>query len=272
LVLTVVMLLWIGPAPVARGDASPEAGGADSGGSWEFVIAPYIWLPAMSGEATVKGQTARVDTSISDIFTSSDFAFALQAEFEAWYERRWGILFNGQWGVLKQNDNVIGPPIAPQTFDLKMNNGLFEFAGLYSFGERPFGPEPGSATWTVETLVGVRVTVLKVELDFDSGAEPDQGKTWADPILGARGIVRFGNDNRWSATLRGDFGGFGAGSDITWNLAGMFGYDFHIGSLSSRVFLGARALYQDFEDGSGSQKFAWDVTQFGPLLGLALRF
>jgi hypothetical protein len=52
----------------------------------------------------------------------------------------------------------------------------------------------------------------------------------------------------------------------------MFGYDFHIGSLSSRVFLGARALYQDYEDGSGSQKFAWDVTQFGPVLGLALRF
>jgi hypothetical protein len=32
--------------------------------------------------------------------------------------------------------------------------------------------------------------------------------------------------------------------------------------------LGARALYQDYEDGS----FGWDVTQYGPLIGLAFKF
>jgi hypothetical protein len=68
--------------------------------------------------------------------------------------------------------------------------------------------------------------------------------------------------------MRGDLGGFGAGSDFTWNAVGMLGYDFHIRSVASTVVLGARALYQDFEDGA----FRWDVTQYGPVLGLAFHF
>jgi hypothetical protein len=109
---------------------------------------------------------------------------------------------------------------------------------------------------------------MRQELEFARNPDIEKTKTWADPILGARTILRFGNDNRWRWTLRGDFGGFGAGSDITWNLVGYFGYDFHIGSVSSMAVLGARGFYQDYSDGS----FAWDVTQYGPLLGLALRF
>ncbi len=70
--------------------------------------------------------------------------------------------------------------------------------------------------------------------------------------------------------MRGDFGGFGAGSDFTWNALGAFGYDFHIRSIASTVLLGGRALYQDFEDNGGA--FRWDVTQYGPFLALALHF
>jgi hypothetical protein len=63
-------------------------------------------------------------------------------------------------------------------------------------------------------------------------------------------------------------GGFGAGSEFTWNLVGLLGYDFHIGSAASRAFLGGRALYQDVDSGS----FEWDVTQYGPLPGLGFYF
>ncbi len=34
----------------------------------------------------------------------------------------------------------------------------------------------------------------------------------------------------------------------------------------------SRALYQDFEEGSGSDRFVWDVTLHGPILGLNVRF
>ena len=72
--------------------------------------------------------------------------------------------------------------------------------------------------------------------------------------------------------MRGDFGGFGAGSDFTWNLAGILAYDFHIRSVSTSVLLGARALYQDYDEGSAEGLIRWDVTQYGPLIGLSFRF
>ena len=38
------------------------------------------------------------------------------------------------------------------------------------------------------------------------------------------------------------------------------------------VIAGYRALYQDFEDGSGANTFAYDVTTHGLILGLAIPF
>jgi hypothetical protein len=267
-----VALLFLAAAPAAWGEPPQEPK------KWEFTIAPYIWLPAMTGDLTITRVTMPVDTSISDLFTETDFVFGLQMEAEAWYERRWGILFNGQWTVLKQNDNLVTlieprPPFFPGFsvgFDLKMNMGLFEFDAAYDFGQRPFGSGSGGPTWRVQPLVGARVTVLNTEIDLGAGGSNDLGKIWVDPVLGARGEIRFGNDNRWSWAMRGDFGGFSAGSYFTWNVLGALGYDFHIRSLASTVRLGGRALYQDFEDNGGV--FRWDVTQYGPFLALALHF
>jgi hypothetical protein len=109
-------------------------------------------------------------------------------------------------------------------------------------------------------------------MDFKSASSVDQNETWADPLLGARSMVRFGRDQRWRGVLRGDLGGFGLGSTFTWNLVGMLGYDFAMGSVDSTVLLGMRALSQDFADGSGSNRFKWDVIQYGPLVALAFRF
>jgi hypothetical protein len=36
--------------------------------------------------------------------------------------------------------------------------------------------------------------------------------------------------------------------------------------------LGIRALSIDYDDGSGSQKFEWDVIQWGPVLALGFKF
>ena len=236
---------------------------------WRFQVTPYIWLPAMTGGATIGGTDVGIDTSISDIFSGSDFAFALQGEVEAWYRDQWGAFVNGQWAILRQDDNLSGTPLS---FDLRMNSGIFEFGGLYSFGEQPFNSVPDSATWAIEPLAGARVTVIKMTFDFDNLGDSQETETFTDPFFGARARVRFGDENRWSWTLRGDIGGFGVGSDFTWNAVGLLGYDFHIGTVPSTVILGGRALSQDYEDGSGNNRFRWDVIQYGPVLALQLNF
>jgi len=180
------------------------------------------------------------------------------------------MIFNGMWVVLKQDDETASPPgpLPSFDFDLKMNSGIFEFLGAYGFGEISNGNNPGGGNWGVQPFIGARVTVLKQELNPVGASSVSETKTWADPILGARNVVKFGKDNRWSWTLRGDFGGFGVGSDFTWQGVGMFGYDFSMFKIPSTVTFGGRALYQDYSDDG----FTWDVTQYGPVLGLAMHF
>lgn len=267
--VTVLVLALVCPSVYGQDpETAKEPSGTASDGSkdWEFIVAPYIWMVSLKGDATVKGVTQDVDVGFFDILSGSDFAFGLQAHVEAWNKRKWGLWFDGTWVLIKDNDLSAGPLM----FDLKTNIGYFEIGGLYNFIEKPFTTEPDSATWSLQGLVGTRITTMKV--DFAGAPSRDKGQTWADPILGGRAVFRFGNENRWNFIFHGDFGGFGAGSDFTWKLMGLFGYDFHIGSVPSTFVFGYGAMYQDFESGSGPDKFAWDVTQHGPLLGLALHF
>jgi hypothetical protein len=54
---------------------------------------------------------------------------------------------------------------------------------------------------------------------------------------------------------------------------GLVGYSFHLlGDDNAKVFAGYRALGQDYSDGSGADKFEWDETLHGPVLGLAYHF
>jgi hypothetical protein len=44
------------------------------------------------------------------------------------------------------------------------------------------------------------------------------------------------------------------------------------GEDNAGVFAGYRALSQDYTDGSGNDKFEWDVTLHRPILGFLINF
>ena len=111
---------------------------------------------------------------------------------------------------------------------------------------------------------------MDVELDISTPGPStvvDKRQDWVDPIVGGRVFLDL-TDNL-SLVLRGDIGGFGVGSDFTWNVAGLLLYDFDLFGKDASVVAGYRVLDQDFEDGSGANKFAYDVTTHGPILGAA---
>jgi hypothetical protein len=92
-------------------------------------------------------------------------------------------------------------------------------------------------------------------------------KTWVDPILGMRGRLPIGE--KWSLEGYGDVGGFGVGSDFTFLVQARVSWQ---ASRVLRVGLAYRVLYQDYETGSGLERFKWNVTTQGPLLALGMRF
>lgn len=54
---------------------------------------------------------------------------------------------------------------------------------------------------------------------------PDRSNSWVDPIIGAR--LSADLSTKVMVNLRGDIGGFGVGSDFTWNGSAFIGLSFY---------------------------------------------
>jgi hypothetical protein len=77
------------------------------------------------------------------------------------------------------------------------------------------------------------------------------------------------NVKKFYGMLRGEFGGFGLGSSNAWQVQAIGGYRF------SKLFElsgGFRAISLDYEKGSGSNAFVYDVGTTGPMVRLGLNF
>ena len=109
---------------------------------------------------------------------------------------------------------------------------------------------------------------MELEVDLiGTGISLDEDEDWIDPIIGL-GYTCELNDN-WTIKLYGDMGGFGISSDFTWQGAGLIDYQpwKHVA-----FAVGYRAIGTDYESGSGSEKFTYDVIVHGPLIGIDIRF
>jgi len=148
---------------------------------------------------------------------------------------------------------------------------ITEFGVGYRLGTLALSPDvyPSLA---VDVLTGGRYVFLETGLSIDGGqfgidADVERHGDWIEPFVGGRFILAF--SHRAAFIVRGDVGGFGVGSDLTWSLVGTFQY-----YLSRAVSLdvGYRALDIDYDQGSGATLFKFDVLMHGPLLGAAFRF
>lgn len=90
---------------------------------------------------------------------------------------------------------------------------------------------------------------------------------WVDPVIGLRATyVPYDN---WFLSGWFDFGGFGVGSQQTYQLIGTVGYRFENGL---DLFAAYRSYHFKYETGSGADYLDLDLTYSGPEFGLAYRF
>ena len=67
--------------------------------------------------------------------------------------------------------------------------------------------------------------------------------------------------------------GCGAGSDFSWQAVAAYGWDFaRYNGVTFSGVLGYRALYVDYAQGSGRQRYEFDMLQHGPVVGISMRF
>lgn len=104
---------------------------------------------------------------------------------------------------------------------------------LYGAAEWPIGrTEAGrSLVLAVEPLAGARVNHLRGELatrldasGIQEGRQVDQSQTWIDPLVGVNVIAELAE--HWAIRGEADIGGFGVGSELTWNAQAILTYRF----------------------------------------------
>ncbi len=227
---------------------APASAAAQDGG-WEFVVAPYFLFPYMDGSVSVRGFDQEIDASPGDIFDKLTFGGMLYLEAQS---PVWAIGLDGIYMNLGQD-----LPLAEGEVDFKQ--GVVQLSGFRRV-----------APWA-EVLIGGRLNVLGGSL-YRLGAVIDtidvgKSEVWFDPFVGAR--LQVPGTGKLRLGVRGDVGGFGIGSTFAWHIYPVIGYRI------ARWFEMAAAyrwLSMDYETGTEAERFAYDVTTFGPEIGLLFHF
>jgi hypothetical protein len=230
----------------------------DSLKKWHFLTDVYLMFPYMDGETGIGNLiTVPVDANPGDIFSKLKFAGMLY--FEA-HNNKWAITSDIVYMNLNQE---VTPGTLLHSGTTSAEEFVWEPAGLYRIAS------------FLEVGAGGRLNNLQAGIDvrrnvFPAGTEEVTGsgsKTWFDPILIAR--VSTDINDKWLLQFRGDVGGFGVGSDFTWQLQAYAGYRF------SKVFqltAGYRILSIDYDKGTDAERFIYNVDTFGPVIRLGFNF
>lgn len=230
-------------------DAPPESG-------WTFTVAPYFWMAGMKGTIGQFGApSVDVDASFSDIIKNFDIGGMAVAEA---HNGRFGVAFDFQYTKLSADGKTRFGAVADR-IEVTSETLTALIAGEYRVVD--------TGTANVDLMAGARIWSVDTDIDPRGGpGDPlyfSDGDSWVDPIVGVRGRVNM--SERAYLTGWGMIGGFGAASDITWDVMAAIGYE-----VSDRVAIigGYRALSVDYSN----DDFLFDVVQHGPILGARIAF
>jgi hypothetical protein len=236
-------------APAAAQQAGPPASNASD--RWTVEVAPYLWITSLDGNATVAGTKADVDVPFSDLpdlLKDLSFGAMVAADFE---KGRFGIGVNGLYSRISSDAETSGIKI-----DATSDSGQLAVLPYYRVLEWQYGASSSGRPLrlVVAPEAGFRFTYMRTELEVRGGRTADESNSWVDPLIGSR--IGLELTDRWAIIGEGNFGGFGVGSDFTWNAQAFLGYTTTLFGRPTTFAIGYRTLYQDYHHSD----FEWDVT------------
>jgi len=93
---------------------------------------------------------------------------------------------------------------------------------------------------------------------------------WVDPVVGFR--LRHNFTPHQQIWMRGDIGGFGLGSQFSWQAVAVYSYSWQYTGYQVAALLGFRALAVNYSSGSGINAIAINEVLYGPIIGVSFRF
>jgi hypothetical protein len=232
----------------------PAIGQSQEGG-WRHTITPYLMAAHLEGTSGIGGLNADIDLNASDIFSNLDFGAMLAYRGET---EDWAVMTDFIYMKLGASQTSSGENLYARV-NLEQTTAQLDVARRLS---EHFEITLGARYWDVETTL--QLTGLgPVGIDVRGEA----GDSWIDPLLGMR--VTYPFNDRWAFLGKGDIGGFGIGSDFTWHATAALNW---AASERTSVTLLYRHIAVDYESGSGASRFALDITEAGPGMGVSFKF
>jgi len=220
---------------------------------WHYVLEGYMMFPNMSGQTTVRNlPEVDVDASAGDILGHLNIGAMLYAEAT---NDNWAItsdILYMNLGQEAQQGNFV------TSGDVTVKEMCWELAGLKRI-----------TPW-LDAGVGGRLLSLNAEIDIvtlkDFRSE-SATRTWFDPVIIVRSNHIF--NEKWILQVRGDLGGFGIGSDFTWQGQVYAGYRF---SKLFQATVGYRYIGIDYDKGEGQDRFLYDIDTYGAVIRFGFNF
>jgi hypothetical protein len=223
---------------------------------WHLSVSPYLWFPGVHGSVGAVDRTLSIHASATDLL--SHFRFGLMGTVEATHNR---VLIPIDLLYIRLRDDK-GIPLP----------GSGATSAIVTGTEFIFTPKVGLTVikkkmFQADALAGIRFWHFGESLHFNPsifGLDFSRSQNWVDPLVGGRITVPF--SPKLSTTVSGDVGGWGTGSQLEYQVAGLLGY-----KIKPHMTLQAGYRYLDVDySAGGAHGGILDAAMSGIVFGVTI--
>ncbi len=217
----------------------------------------YLWFSGLTGNVGAAGYVAPVSVSFSDVIDQLNIGLMTNLDVR---RKRIGVYTDLIFMSLSSDQKTT--PILPSYvgFTANAKELILDPEAYFRLVDKDRG--------SIDAIGGGRYWHLNNSLDLfpvdttQATITAGQTQNWIDPVLGAR--FRLNLNKGFFAKVYGDAGGFGVGSQLTYQTYAGIGKEF---KKRFSMLLGYRYLYVDYKNGG----FLYNVHMQGLQVGFGIR-
>jgi hypothetical protein len=262
--LAVILFITLALAVPAASVAATATGGATD--AWQFEITPYLFAAGLKGQVGLRGVTADVDMSSSEVIDNLDSAFMVL--FTA-RKGRWSYgLESVDFKISDEGAKSVSGPFGGVTVD-----GALELTTSMNVYQGSIGYRLSDGATVLDLIGALRYTRVRADMNVvlnttpgivfppDNTLSADGSESWSDAVIGLRVLYPVAEN----VSLLGYADVGAGGSDLTYQLIAGANWEF-AQDITAKV--GYRVMDWDY-DNDGT---VWDMQTSGLYLGLGLQF
>jgi len=232
-----------------------QANTTDQSDGLHFTVSPYLWFPGVHGTVGADQLPVSIHASPGDLL--SNFRFGIMGVVEPRYKR---ILLplDIMW-VRLEDDKAL--PLTPNGTVAKLKGS--EFILTQKVGYRLLDYK----IVKIDALAGFRFWHFGQSLKFTTNTlNFSSSQNWVDPVVGGR--ITGNLSPKVAVIIAGDAGGWGAGSQLDYQIAGILGYRI---KPALTLQAGYRYLSVDWRNGRALLNTHIDMVTSGALIGVSIQ-